>query len=145
MTVLFVLVASVLASRGLGTLGAEGLDSWPASARFGLAVMFFFTASAHFSPMKDDLVRMMPRWVPMPRLMVAITGVLEILGAFGILISELQHAAGIALVLLLIAMLPANIHAARAKLTLRGEPVTPLRLRIPMQLVFIVVTLWSTQ
>ena len=42
-----------------------------------------------------------------------------------------------------VAVLPANIHAARAGVTLGGEPATPLALRIPMQLLFIGLTWWS--
>src|SRR5438874_1172174 len=40
------------------------------SVRDGLALMLFFTASAHFTPMKEDLIRMTPQWVPWPRAMV---------------------------------------------------------------------------
>ncbi len=56
-----------------------------------------------------------------------------------------EDAAGIALILFFIAVLPANIHAARAKVTLRGRPATPLWLRLPMQILFIVLAWWSTQ
>jgi len=37
---------------------------------------------------------------------------------------------------------PANVSAARRRLTLRGKPVTPLALRLPIQLLFLAVTLW---
>jgi len=37
----------------------------------------------------------------------------------------------------LIALLPANIHAALNQLSLRGRATTPLWLRIPLQLLFI--------
>jgi uncharacterized membrane protein len=47
------------------------------------------------------------------------------------------------LIIFFIAVLPANIHAARANVTLGGEPATPLVLRLPMQLLFIVLTWWS--
>jgi uncharacterized membrane protein len=143
--VLFVLIAAVLSFRGLGALGVGALDSWQAAVRSGLSVMLLVTSSAHFTRMKDDLVRMTPAWVPRPRAMVSFTGVCEIAGAIGILVPELRRVAGIALILLFMALLPANIHAARAGLTLRGKPVTSLWLRIPMQLLFIVLTWWSTQ
>ena len=57
----------------------------------------------------------------------------------------LQRAAGIALVLFLIAVFPANVRAARTGVTLRGKPATPLWLRLPLQLLFIGLTIWSTQ
>jgi uncharacterized membrane protein len=145
MTVLFVLLAGILAFRAMGALGIEALATWPAATRWGLALMLLFTASAHFTRMKEDLVRMTPAWVPRPRVMVAFTGVCEILGAAGLLIPTLQRAAGHALILLLIALLPANVHAARAGLTLGGRPVTPLGLRVPMQILFMVLAWWSTR
>jgi uncharacterized membrane protein len=143
--VLGVLIAGILAFRGLGALGLDASGSWPAATRFGLALMLFFTASAHFTRMRDDLVRMTPAWVPRPKVMVLFTGVCEILGAIGILVPAVRRVAGIALVLLFIALFPANVHAARAGLTLRGKPVTPLWLRAPMQLLIIALTWWSTQ
>jgi uncharacterized membrane protein len=77
--------------------------------------------------------------------MVFFTGLCEFAGAIGLVIPETRRAAGIALILFFIAVLPANIHAARAGVTLRGRPATPLWLRIPMQILFIVLTWWSTQ
>jgi uncharacterized membrane protein len=145
MLVLFVLVVSILIFRGLGLAGVSALASWPATARDGLAVMLLFTASAHFTTMKEDLIRMTPRWVPQPRAMVFFTGLCEIAGAIGLVIPATRRAAGIALILFFIAVLPANIHAARAGITLRGRPPTPLWLRLPMQILFIVLAWWSTQ
>jgi uncharacterized membrane protein len=49
--------------------------------------------------------------------------------------------AAIGLGLLLVAMFPANVHAARAKLTLAGRPVTPLPQRSALQLVFLAAVL----
>jgi uncharacterized membrane protein len=145
MAVLFILIAGIVTFRGIGALGIDVLASWPAATRYGLALMLFFTASAHFTRMKEDLVRMTPFWVPIPKAAVTFTGSCEILGAVGILVPNVQSFAGLALIVLFICLLPANVHAARAGLTLRGKPVTPLWLRVPMQLVFIGLTWWSTQ
>jgi len=145
MAVLFVLIAGILTVRGIGALGIDALASWPAATRYGLALMLFFTGSAHFLRMKEDLVRMTPPWVPRPHAVVTFTGICEILGAVGILVPTVQRAAGLALIVLFVCLFPANVHAARAGLTFRGKPVTPLWLRVPMQVVFIGVTWWSTQ
>ncbi len=56
---------------------------------------------------------------------------------------RVRLAAGIALIVFFIAVFPANIHAARAGVTLRGEPATPLVIRIPMQVLFIGLTWWA--
>ena len=145
MLVLIVLVTSILLFRGLGFAGAPAFASWSADVRDGLAVTLLFTASAHFTPMKEDLIRMTPRWVPRPRAMVFFTGLCELAGAIGLVIPETRRAAGIALILFFIAVSPANIHAARAGVTLRGRPATPLWLRLPMQILFIVLAWWSTR
>lgn len=107
--------------------------------------MLLLTASGHFTPLKEDLVRMMPRWVLRPRAMVFFTGLCEIAGAIGLGVPSLQRAAGMALIVFFIAVLPANIHAARASVTLRGRPPTPLWLRVPIQILFIVLAWWSTR
>jgi len=140
-----VLIVSLVVFRALGFAGVTTFTSWHSSARDALAVMLFFTASAHFTSMKDDLVRMMPPWVPRPRVVVYFTGICEIAGAVGLLIPALNRAAGISLIVFFLAVLPANIHAARAGVTLRGKAATALRLRVPLQLLYIAWTCWSTQ
>jgi uncharacterized membrane protein len=107
--------------------------------------MFLFTASAHFMSTRRDLVAMVPAAFPRPELLVSVTGVLEILGAIGLLIPATRGLAGIGLVVLLVAMFPANVAAARKRVPLRGKPPTPLPLRLSLQLVFIGVTWWATQ
>jgi uncharacterized membrane protein len=145
MLVLVVLLAAWVGFRGAGALGVEAFASWPAAARWALAVMLLFTASAHFTSMREDLVRMVPRWVPWPRAVIYFTGVCEVLGAIGLLVPAVRGYAGIALIVFFIAVFPANVRAARDEVSLRGRPATPLWLRAPMQLLFIALTWWSSQ
>jgi uncharacterized membrane protein len=145
MLVLLVLIVSLAVFRTLGFAGIPLFVTWHASARWALAIMLFFTASAHFTSMKEDLVRMTPPWVPRPRIMVYFTGLCEIAAAIGLLVPGLTRIAGISLVLLFVALLPANIHASKAGVTLRGKAATGLLLRIPMQILFIAWAWWSTQ
>jgi uncharacterized membrane protein len=105
--------------------------------------MLLFTSSAHFTAMRHDLARMVPPAIPNPMAFVYFTGLCEVLGAIGLLIPATRAAAALALILFFLAVLPANIHAARAGTTLRGRPATPLALRIPMQALFIALTLWA--
>jgi uncharacterized membrane protein len=132
-----VLVISTLVLRALGAAGVHPLDSWTICLRGGLALMFLFTASAHWGTRRRDLVAMVPRFFPRPDVIVSLTGVLEILGAFGLLIPLTAMAAAVCLALLLVALFPANIRAAREKLTIGGRSATPLPLRAVLQLVFI--------
>jgi uncharacterized membrane protein len=77
--------------------------------------------------------------------MVYIAGVLELLGAAGLLLSKFRAITGLCLIALLIVMFPANMRAAFNRLELGGRTATPLWLRAPMQLLFIVLLLWSTR
>lgn len=107
--------------------------------------MLVFTGVSHFTFMKEDFVRMMPPWIPWPRATVYFTGVCEFAGAVGLLLPDFRRAAAYALIAFFLAVLPANIHAARAGVTLRGKPATSLLLRIPMQVLFIAIAFWSAR
>ncbi len=123
--------------------GVHALASWQDSARYALVVMFIFTATAHFNKMKHDLARMIPPYFPRPLLIVYITGVLELLGAAGLMLPAFHRLAGICLIALLVGMFIANVNAAQRGVTLRGKPPTLLWLRAPMQILFIAL-LWSS-
>jgi uncharacterized membrane protein len=139
-----VLLVSWLAMRGVGALGVGAFASWQSDAAYALALMFLFTASAHFNKTRHDLARMIPRQFPFPEWIIVITGICEILGALGLIIPATRYIAGVGLVLLLSAMLPANISAALRDIPLRGRPATPLWLRVPIQIIFVGMTLWVT-
>jgi uncharacterized membrane protein len=141
---LLILAGSLLAYRALGALGVEALATWSAATRWALATLLLVTASAHFNRMKEDLIRMVPGWVPNPRLTIYLTGACEILGAIGILLPATRRIAGIALILFLVAVFPANVRAAREHLPLAGRPATPLGQRLPMQLLLIALLAWTT-
>lgn len=145
MLVLIVLLVSWAVFRAIGAAGVQALASWPVSARYALAVMFAFTATAHFNKMKHDLARMIPAYFPRPLLLVYTTGVLELLGAAGLVLAEFRRLAGFCLIVLLVGMFLANVNAAQNGVTLRGKSPTPLWLRVPMQVFFIVLLWWSTR
>src|SRR5262249_28206522 len=125
--------------------GVAALASWQDSASYALAGMFIFTGIAHFNKMKHDLVQMVPAFFPQRLMLVYITGVLEFLGAAGLLLPKFRSIAGICLIALLVIMFPANINAVLKGTTLRGKPATALWLRTPMQLLFIALLWWSTR
>jgi uncharacterized membrane protein len=145
MLAMFVLFASLLVFRGLGALGVSTFATWMDSTRAALAVMFLFTSTAHFSKMRHDLARMMPAVFPNPMALVYFTGACEIFGAIGILVPRTRVLAGFCLCVFLLAILPANIKAARDGLTIGGRAATILWLRIPMQILFLVLIFWCTQ
>ena len=143
MVPLIVLVVVTLLARLAGQFGVRPLRDWAAATRVGLAVMFCFTAIAHFNSMRADMIRMVPPAVPNPEFMVTLTGICEILGAIGLLLPRTRRLAAFALIVFLLAVLPANIHAARAGVPLRGAPPTPLIPRIALQVCFIALVWWT--
>lgn len=143
MAVLIVLLGAWLLLRASGSLGVPALATWQGSACYALAAMFALTASAHFNKTKHDLVKMVPSVFPRPMLFIYITGVLEFLGLVGLMLPAFRRAAGICLIVLLLAMFPANVKAALEGLQLRGKPATALWLRVPMQILFIALLWWS--
>jgi uncharacterized membrane protein len=143
MIVLFVLLISLLLYRVIGALGVAALATWPGATRYALATMLVFTASAHFTKMKSDLLRMMPEWIPQPMALIYFTGVCEIAGAIGLVLPYLRQASGLALIVFFIVVFPANVKAARTGVGVGGKRATPLWLRASMQVLFIALTWWS--
>jgi uncharacterized membrane protein len=130
-----------LVFAGLGVVGVHAFAGWYTCLRLALAGMFLLTASAHWGKRRPDLVRMVPRAFPRPEALVTLTGVLELLGALGLLLGRLAPLAAAGLSLLLLALFPANVHAARAGLTIGGRPATALVPRTLLQLLFLAATL----
>jgi uncharacterized membrane protein len=133
----FVLLISTLFFGAIGMAGLNLFDSWTWCLRSGLALMFLFTASAHWGKRRGDMIAMVPRVFPRPDLMVSATGAFELLGGLGLLIPAVAPVAAVCLAALLIGLFPANIRAAREHLTIGGRPATALPLRTLLQLVFI--------
>ncbi|NUW31855.1 hypothetical protein HTZ77_10505 [Nonomuraea sp. SMC257] len=149
---IILLLATLAGLRLLGALGVRRFASWPASGAHALSLLLLVTASAHFvpagvtvMPTHADLVAMVPPFMPFPSLMVYATGVLELLGAAGLVMAATRRAAGLALALLFVLLLPANVYAALAGVPFQGGPATPLWVRIPEQGLYIAVALWAAR
>lgn len=137
MTPLIVLLSVFLVLTLASRLGATRLHDWVLRIRIALAAMFLLTGAAHFGAFREDLVRMVPPWLPDPEFMVTLTGVAEITGAIGLLVPRIAPLAALALATLLVAMFPANVHAANAGLTIDGAAVLGVVPRGLLQLVFL--------
>jgi uncharacterized membrane protein len=145
MIVVGVLVVSLLLFRAAGALGVTALASWVASTRSALAVMFLFTGIAHFTARAGhEMTRMLPSVLGNAMAIIYFTGVCEIAGAISILVPRTRVLAGVCLILFLIVVFPANVKAAREKLSVGGRPATPLVPRTAMQILFIGLICWST-
>ncbi len=122
--VVFVVLFAVLSLAG--RLGVPSAWGWWTSLRLALAGMFLLTASAHWGKRRADLVRMVPAIFPRPALLVTLTGILEIAGALGLLLPGTARLAALGLGLLLFCLFPANVRAAREKLSIGGHAVRAL-------------------
>ncbi|GAB3851083.1 hypothetical protein GCM10029963_38320 [Micromonospora andamanensis] len=138
MAPLIALITGTALARLVGLAGLSALDGWHPALRVGLALMFVTTGIVHFVGVRRrDLIAMVPPRLPRPELLVTVTGVLELAGSVGLLVPATARWAAVGLALLLLAMFPANISAARRRLTLAGRPVTPLGIRTVLQVVFL--------
>ena len=114
MAVIVTLVLGTLGARLVGWLGVDYVDSWPEAFAVGLAAMFVMTGVAHFvNPLRRDMIAIVPPRLPAPGLLVTITGVLELIGAAGLLYPPTRVAAAACLFVMMLVMFPANIYAAR--------------------------------
>ncbi|RXZ68002.1 DoxX family protein [Agromyces albus] len=117
----------------IGAAGVRWLRPWTVPLRGGLAAMFVLTGVSHFVGMRGELIEMVPPWVPAPELVITVTGVLELLGAAGLLVRRTAPLAAGALALMLVAMFPANVYAA-----LEGIASTTADYLLPRTLIQIV-------
>ena len=86
---LFLIITTLIAytiGRFTSAAAKDGLGPWPAAIRYGLAVMFIVTGISHFVGMREALIHMVPPWLPGAPALVTATGVLELLGAVGLLL-----------------------------------------------------------
>ncbi|OBF40995.1 hypothetical protein A5724_05280 [Mycobacterium sp. ACS1612] len=114
MAVVLTLVFGTLAARLVGWLGVDYVAGWPEALAVGLAAMFVLTGAAHFvNPLRRDMIAIVPPRLPAPGLLVTFTGVLELLGAAGLLYPPTRVAAAVCLFVLMLVMFPANIYASR--------------------------------
>ena len=137
MAPLIALVLGTLAARLVGWLGVDYVDGWPTAVAIGLALMFVVTGIAHFvNPLRRDLIAIVPPRLPSPGLLVTATGVLELLGAAGLLYPPTRAAAAVALGVMMLAMFPANVYASRMPSPPKSM-TTQLPLRTVEQIVFV--------
>lgn len=107
-----------------------------------LAVFFVAAGIMHFV-VPDAYVRIVPPVLPVPRLLVVLSGIAEILGGAGLLLSSTRRAAASGLVLLLVAVFPANIYTAVSHVPFPGifGQTWVQWLRLPLQIPLILWTL----
>lgn len=114
-----------------------------ALGRVALALLFAAAASLHFIA-TDAEEQLVPSFLPWRRELVYLTGVLEIMGALGLLLPRTRRPAAYLLAALLVAIFPANVNHAVNDLQLGGPLNSRLYQwgRLPLQAVLIWWALW---
>ena len=125
----------------LGTIVIDRDIDYYFSGRLAMAAMLLFTSIGHFK-FAEGMSMMMPPFIPSRKLMVYITGFIEIAAAIGLLIPSIAKATGWFLIAFLVVLLPANIYAATKRVnyekgTYDGPGPVYLWFRVPLQLFFI--------
>ncbi len=116
--------------------------------RLLLAALFLLAGTVHlFDPAL--FLPVMPPWIPFHLLCIEVSGVFELLGGLGLLIPErrVQLVAGWGLIVLLVAVFPANIYMAVANVKVHGFAAHPWIgwARLPLQPLLMLAVGWITQ
>jgi uncharacterized membrane protein len=79
-------------------------------------------------------IRIMPDYLPAHRELVLLSGAAEIAGGLGVLVPATRRTAAWGIVLLLVAVMPANIWMVQHPERFPGVPLWAMWLRLPLQL-----------
>jgi uncharacterized membrane protein len=106
--------------------------------RASMAVMLIATGIAHFTN-TEQMVDMMPDFVPAKREMIYFTGLCELFAVVGLVWNKTSRLASILLIIFFVLVLPANIVGSLKSVQLGGMEFGPwyLLFRIPLQIFFI--------
>jgi len=113
----------------------------------GLTIVFawfFLGGISHFTNV-DFFLAIMPPYVPFPLAAVYVSGVFEILFAIGILIPTTRAWAGNLLILLTLAVTPANVHMWLHPDLFPDVAPALLSIRLVIQVLLLLLIWWSTR
>jgi uncharacterized membrane protein len=105
---------------------------------------FFIGGIAHFAFTELEM-KIVPSWLPAHRELVLISGVFELIGAIGILFTGTRRIAGWGLILLTVAVTPANIFMLQNASQFPEVSYWALVARLPLQLLLLLCIWWATE
>lgn len=111
----------------------------------GLQSLLYIAAGLNHFINPDFYLRMMPPYVPWPTFLHLTAGALEVLGGALLLFPPLRHWAAWGLVLLLLAVYPANLHVAFNHHLYPEIPLLFHWIRLPLQFLLIAWAWWYTR
>lgn len=127
----------------IGTSAAarvRGIGRWEVVAVASVFLWFFLGGIAHFVA-TDAEARVVPPYIPWPRVAVWVSGVCELLGAFGMLCRPTRRAACWGLFALTIAVTPVHFYMLQRPESF-DVPYWALVLRLPLQAALLVLIAW---
>jgi uncharacterized membrane protein len=98
-----------------------------------MGLVYIAAGFAHFF-FTRFYMRIMPDYLPVHRELVLLSGAAEIAGGLGVLVPATRRTAAWGLVLLLIAVMPANVWMVQHPERFPGVPLWAMWLRLPLQL-----------
>lgn len=101
-----------------------------------MAGMYILAGILHFLRPKSYL-RIMPRYLPQPKLLVYLSGAAEIALGVGLLFEETKELAIYGIILMLLVFLLVHFYMLSSKKAAAGFPRWALLLRLPLQFVLI--------
>jgi len=112
-----------------------------------LLTLFMVAAGANHFINPDPYVGMMPAALPWHLELVWVSGVAEIAGGLGLILPATRRLAAWGLVVMLVAIFPANVNMAVNELPLGNDPVPVWALwaRLPLQAALIAWAFWFTR
>ncbi len=111
-----------------------------------LALVMVSAGTMHFVR-PEPFVGIVPKILPAPRMLVAVSGFFEIAGGIGLLVPKLRKPAAWGLIALFVAVFPANVNMAVNGLWFGDMPPNPAAAwgRLPFQALFIAWAWWFTR
>jgi uncharacterized membrane protein len=143
MTVFFIIILLAIILQIAARIGINSHKNFKDNARIATGVAFIFTGVSHFL-IPEKFMQMMPPFLPAPLFLIYLSGAFEILGGIGLIIFASRELAAIGLIVLLLAVFPANIYVALENVRLGGfmNYAVYQWLRLPMQFVLIGWVWW---
>jgi uncharacterized membrane protein len=135
---------------GLNSAGRaleKGMMSRIKSALCVFFAIFFIAAGVMHFVAVDKFAAIVPPLLPFPKLIVWVTGVMEIGMGVMLLCPHFRPRVGVLLGLFLLAVLPANIYMAVAEIPFGDSVASPaaLWMRVALQFPLIAVIFWATR
>ena len=109
----------------------------------GMAAFYIYAGYNHFKIPKFFL-KITPPWVPYPKTVNIIVGIVEIAIGILVLVPATRVLAAWGIILLLIAVFPANVYHLTSGGAGTKVPIKFLKWRLPIQAVLIVLAYWYT-